>query len=238
MRFAVYSFINRLSLKFSSKRPADFWYKDISSWKDNFNSSIVIKGSDPVKSWGVAKDVALNDIKQSINYIIATYNTMDDTNVPVLNQLYLDVKDDDTSVKVANIFISDDKKERGYYCNGDVNHGNLTPLFKANLIENSLFNYKKIKVYPGTGNRSNNLYFEYRDEDYRVDIEYQNKISEYNYDFSNLIFAEELICSSIDFMHLPIVKYKDEYYLFESDVVDSFRVDTGEKKSFGLDLFL
>lgn len=238
MRFTVYSFINRLSLIFSSKRIADFWYKDIFDWKDNFNSSIIVADSDLIKTWGVKDDVSLNDIKKSINYVIATYDTVGDTNSPVLNQLYLDIKEDDAAIRVENIFISEDKQERGFYSNGKVHHGNLTPLFKANLIENSLFDYQKVKVSPSNGVRSDVLYFEYKDEDFRVDIKHKNKISEYNYNFSNLIYAEEFICSSIDFDDLPIIKYKDEFFLFESDIVNSFKIDTEEKRTFGLDLFL
>ncbi len=234
----MYSYNNRLSLKFSDKRAADFWYNDICKWKSNFNSSIIVKGSDPLRSWGVKHDVCLDNIKKVLNLVTATYLTSEDINTPVLNQLYLDIKDDDSAVKVSNIFISDDKKERGYYCNGDINHSNLSQLFKANLIENSLFDYKKIKVFGGSGTRANCFYFEYRDEDYRVDIEHQNKTTEYNYSFSNLLYGEEYICSSIDFLHLPIIKYKDELFLFESDILDSLRSDPGDKPAFGLGLFL
>lgn len=234
----MYSYNNRLSLKFSNKRAADFWYDDILKWKSNFNSSIIVGGSDPLKRWGVKDEVCLDSIKKVLNLVTATYSTNGDTNIPVLNQLYLDIKDDDSAVEISNIFISDRKKERGYYFNGNNNHSNLSQMFKANLIENSLFNYKKIKVFGGSGTRANCFYFEYRDEDYRVDIEYQNKTTEYNYSFSNLLYGEEYICSSIDFLDLPIIKYKDELFLFESDILDCFRDDAGEKKPFSLGLFL
>ena len=231
---------NKLRIEFSNEKLARVWHKEISSWSSCFNESIIIPNnySEKHKCWGVSEEVSIDNMSLINNSVTLSFKTFKDINIPVLNQLLLDIRNDDERASIKNLFICTDLNNRGIYNNSKVLTADVSYLYRSHMACNGLY---KGKVYYARKHVSgSNVYFNflYNSNKHRVKQDYSNCISDYNYNFSNKMDGIEHICSSNDFEDLKIIEYKDKFYLFEKNIISSIKEDIMDDFCGYLDIFL
>ena len=132
----------------------------------------------------MSEEVSLTKLSIVFDSIVLFFKSFKDVNIPVLNQLLLDIREDDEKAIIRNLFISTDLNNRGLYHNSKVITADISYLYRSHMASNNLY---KGKFYYATKHVSNsNIYFKFSHNlnKYRVSQDYSNCISDYNYNFS------------------------------------------------------